>query len=242
MSEAGNGEEESERLESEGKGSYLPIHPGLHAAGETSMPHWISADGSRVFFATSQPLVSQDTNGLQDVYEWEREGAPSCPAATSISGGCVFLLSGGESSDFSHLIGADANGENVFFSHRGQLGDAGPVDGTSHVFDARVRGGFFSSSLACSGTGCQGVPPAPPQFATPSSSTFTGVGNFPPQPAAQRKTTAQLRAALLAKALKACRKKANRHKRAVCETQAYKRYGRSSSTAQKRRHTTKGGK
>ena len=30
----------------------------------------------------------------------------------------------------------------------------------------------------CTGTGCQGIPGAPPIFATPSSVTFEGVGNF----------------------------------------------------------------
>ena len=33
----------------------------------------------------------------------------------------------------------------------------------------------------CSGTGCQGVPPAPPIFATPASATFTGVRNLAPR-------------------------------------------------------------
>ncbi len=32
----------------------------------------------------------------------------------------------------------------------------------------------------CSGSGCQGVPASPPVFATPSSVTYSGVGNFPP--------------------------------------------------------------
>ena len=143
------------------------------------MPHWISADGSRVFFDTSQPLVSQDTNGLQDVYEWEREGAASCPtrAPARLDGGCIFLLSGGESADFSYLIDASVSGNDVFFSTRAQLV---PRDANTKVdvYDARVNGGFPEFSLACTGSGCQGVPPAPPIFATPSSVTFGGVGNF----------------------------------------------------------------
>jgi len=31
----------------------------------------------------------------------------------------------------------------------------------------------------CTGSGCQGVPGAPPIFSTPSSVTFNGIGNFP---------------------------------------------------------------
>jgi hypothetical protein len=158
-----------------GSGTYLP--PSLSA---TSMRRWVSEDGSRVFFDTTQPLVPQDTNGNQDVYEWEREETPGCPSATSRWGGCVFLLSGGNSRDESFLIDADATGDNVFFIHRGGLGQAISTEGKMNVFDARVGGGFSESSLACEGSGCQGVPPAPPIFATPSSATFSGAGNFPP--------------------------------------------------------------
>ena len=32
----------------------------------------------------------------------------------------------------------------------------------------------------CTGTGCQGPPEPAPTFATPSSVTFNGPGNFPP--------------------------------------------------------------
>jgi hypothetical protein len=158
-----------------GAGTFLPV-----TASPVSVRRWISADGTRVFFDSSQPLVSQDSNGLQDVYEWEREGTSGCPAATSSSGGCVFLLSGGQSSDGSFFVDADVTGDNVFFTHRGRLAQVGAPEGKTDLFDARVGGGFPESSLACTGTGCQGVPPAPPRFATPSSETFSGPGNFPP--------------------------------------------------------------
>jgi hypothetical protein len=146
--------------------------------------HWISGDGQEVFFDTSQPLVPQDTNGLQDVYEWEREGTPSCPVQSPArpDGGCLFVLSGGESPDLSYLIDASASGENVFFSTRAHLVQVETGD-KSEVYDARVNGGFPEYPLQCTGTGCQGVPAAPPIFATPSSVTFEGVGNFESQPA-----------------------------------------------------------
>jgi hypothetical protein len=44
----------------------------------------------------------------------------------------------------------------------------------------RVGGGFPEELLACTGTGCQGVPPAPPIFAAPSSSTISGVDDVEP--------------------------------------------------------------
>jgi hypothetical protein len=48
------------------------------------------------------------------------------------------------------------------------------------VYDVRVRGGVVHESSACTGTGCQAVPGAPPPFRTPASATFSGLGNFPP--------------------------------------------------------------
>jgi hypothetical protein len=203
-----------------GGGSYLPV-----SLNPTFMRRWINDEGSRVFFDSSQPLVSRDVNGIQDVYEWEREDTPGCPKATSVWGGCVSILSGGESENTSYFIDADATGENVFFTHRGPLGGVGALSGKTEVFDARVDGGVSEASLACTGTGCQGVPPSSPTFATPPSATLGGGGNFAPQPAAKGKTAAQIRAERLSMALKACQRKHDRHKRALCERQAHKRYG-----------------
>jgi hypothetical protein len=217
----------------EGYATYLPV-----STSETFMHRWMNAQGTEVFFDSSQPLVAGDSNGTQDVYEWEAEGAGSCPVATSRYGGCVFLLSGGESVDWSFLVDVDESGENVFISHRGPLGGAGPRDDKVHLYDVRVQGGFPESSLACTGTGCQGVPPAAPIFATPSSVTFEGVGNFSPAAAAKatvRKLTAKQK---LAKALAVCRK----HKpqqRAACERQARRRYAMASARS-RNRHAKKG--
>jgi hypothetical protein len=154
------------------EGAYLPS-PGF--ASETYMVRWIPEDGSRVFFDTAEPLVPQDTNGVLDVYEWERDGAGSCRQ----SGGCVYLISGNISGDQAFLVDASATGDDVFFTSRGQLV---AQDGNENVdlYDARVNGGFPRLSTECTGSGCQGVPPAPPIFATPSSVTFTGLGNFEP--------------------------------------------------------------
>ena len=130
-------------------------------------------------------MLFRSTNGLRDVYEWERDGAGSCRTAE----GCVYLLSGGTSSDSSSFIDAGANGEDAFIVTRAQFvpQDRGEL---FHLYDARVGGVQPLSPPACSGTGCQGVPSAPPLFATPPSVTFNGVGNFPapaPPPAVKAK-------------------------------------------------------
>jgi hypothetical protein len=127
--------------------------------------HDLSADGSRFFFVSSEKLVRQDTNGLPDVYEWEN--------------GTVYLISTGTSSSETILGNVSANGNDVTFLTRQSLSSADD-DTAVDVYDAAVGGGPEPSVAppACTGTGCQGVPAAPPIFATPASETFSGVGNF----------------------------------------------------------------
>ncbi len=146
---------------------------------ETYEPTWVSADGDQVFFDSEVPLVPQDTNGAQDVYEWEREGSGSCVAGSGANGGCLYLLSSGSSTEDSFLVGSSASGEDVFMVTRSKLV---PEDGDEayNLFDVRVGGVRPVEETACTGTGCQGVPAAPPTFATPPSVTFDGVGNFAP--------------------------------------------------------------
>jgi hypothetical protein len=126
-----------------------------------------------VFFDSAEALVPQATNGLIDVYEWERDGAGSCQRA----GGCVYLLSSGTSTDNSYFTDASENGDDVFFVSRAKLAPQDEGE-TLEMYDARVGASQRLVSPQCTGMGCQGVPEAPPIFATPSSVTFDGVGNF----------------------------------------------------------------
>jgi hypothetical protein len=214
--------------------AYLPV-----SSAATFMHRWIDASGTQAFFDSSQPLAGGDGNGTQDVYEWEAEGGPSCPTATSRYGGCVFLLSGGQSQDWSFLVDSDESGENVFVVHRGPLGGAGPRDDKSHLYDVRVNGGLASSSLGCTGTGCQGVPPAAPIFATPASVTFNGVGNLV-SVNGQSSTRGLTRSQKLTRALKACHRERPRSKRRRCERGARRRYRPRPSTKRKSSTTRSG--
>ncbi|MGA9286444.1 MAG: hypothetical protein WBV85_13490 [Solirubrobacteraceae bacterium] len=135
---------------------------------------WLNQDGTQLYFESSQPLVARDTNDRQDVYEWHSDGTAGCTEIT----GCVALLSGGDAPGDAYFLDASASGSDVFFTTREQLAQQANGE-TTKLYDARVAGGFPESSLACTGAGCQGIPPAPPIFATPSSVTFAGVGNFP---------------------------------------------------------------
>ncbi len=196
---------------------FLPI-----SHSNTYLPRWISADGDRVFFDSNEPLVPQDNNRRRDVYEWEREGTGSCPEG---QGNCVYLLSGGTSTADSWLLDASETGDDVFIITRAQL-VAKDQNDDDNVFDIRVHGETEPTPPTCSGTGCQGAPPAPPAFATPASTTFEGVGNFltgterSTEPAQKPKA----RESKLTRALRACAAKP-RHKRAQCRALARKHYG-----------------
>jgi hypothetical protein len=182
----------------EGEGGYL-------TASERSnfTLRWMSENGGRVFFVTAQPLVPQDINGLQDVYEWERpasEGEPDNSCTTSsadysgVNGGCVYLLSGGTSSDYSFLLDASADGNDVFIRTRAKLAPQSHNENMA-LYDVRVGGGSPETRVPCTGTGCQGVPPGQPIFSTPASVTFNGVGNFPSSPPVAKTTKKPARCA-----------------------------------------------
>ncbi len=187
----------------------------------------ISENGGRVFYVSSQALAPQDTNGIPDVYEWEREGEGSCAPRTPAraDAGCVFLLSGGDSLFASYLVESDATGENVFFDHVGRLGQVqAPVDHML-LYDARVDGGFLASSQACAGSACAVVPPVPPAYVAPPSVSFSGPGNFPPSTSSGVVVRSLTRSQRLASALKACKRDKRKSRRQACERQARKRYG-----------------
>ena len=137
-------------------------------------PRWVSEDGDRVFFDTTEALVAGDENGTWDVYEWERDGTGSCETAP----GCVFLISSGRTRDGALFDDATPDGSDVFFTTRGELT---PEDGDeqSNVFDARVGGGFPYVTPAgnCgSEAACRAPESIPPALPVPSSA-----GTPPPE-------------------------------------------------------------
>jgi hypothetical protein len=151
-----------------GAGGFVPL-----TFSNTYLKRWISEDGSRVFFDSSEALVPQDTNGRLDAYEWERPGSGSCKSST----GCIYLLSGGTSNAESYFADASANGDDVFIVTRAKL--LSKDDNEFYdLYDVRVDGFEPVTVPQCTGTGCQGVPGGSPIFATPSSMTFEGLGNF----------------------------------------------------------------
>ncbi len=136
-------------------------------------PRSLSDDGNRVFFNAFDALVPQDTNGQQDVYEWEKQGAGTCEK----TGGCISLISSGQSPEISEFVDASPDGRDVFFTTASSLVPQDP--GLIDIYDARVDGGLRvpPEPLACEGDSCQNIP-EPPRATTPASATFKGSGNL----------------------------------------------------------------
>jgi hypothetical protein len=114
------------------------------------------------------------------VYEWEADGAGSCQSSSD-NGGCLYLISTGQSDAASFFEGASASGNDVFFATRDQLVGQDTDGGNYDIYDARVDGGLASQNpspaASCSGTACQGPASAAPAAVTAASVTFTGPGN-----------------------------------------------------------------
>ena len=196
--------------------AYLAGNPSIVAAPERNafLTRNLSEDGSRAFFQTREALVPQDKNGQTDVYEWEREGAGgpggcsrSSASFSERSGGCLYLISTGESGDPSYFGDASADGSNVFFFTRQSLVSQ-DRDENDDLYDARVEGGIAAQNpsppASCTGEGCLGPVDPPTVLDAPASATFLGAGNLKPSPAKPKKVV-----------VKCPRRKVRRHKRCV---------------------------
>lgn len=189
----------------------------------------MSDDGSYIFFDSSDPLVPQAENQTLNVYEWHD--------------GRLSLISSGEDSTPSYFLaqspavvgGRHVEAANVFFGTHAKLVRR-DTDTAGDVYDARIGGGFLEQEETgeCEGDACQ-RPPATPIDATPASLTFSGHGNLIEPPVRHAKAKVLTRAQKLARALRACRRRLGRERRA-CEALARKRYGRASRKSARRHH------
>jgi hypothetical protein len=172
-------------------------------------PRSLSADGSRLFFSSPDPLVPGLTGGSVKLFEYE-DGTVQLISGTGAGGEAVFL-------------DASASGNDVFFATRERL-DPGDTDELVDVYDARVDGGLPAASPppSCQGSACQEPLTAPPSLVTPASASFTGPGNLV-APLGVRPASLT-RKQLLARALAKCHKLTSKRRRSACVAAAKKRY------------------
>ena len=189
--------------------SSLPVYQGIGAGAPIRV---MSDDGSRVFFQSEDAVLPGMPSGHQHVFEYE--------------GGRVLPVSPLDGSSPASFLDSSASGGDVFFATHDEL-VSNPNGGDYAVYDARVDGGFpVKSRQECSGVACRGQLGPAPVFGAPASTSSSDVGNVThPAVKAKPKTAAQVRAAKLARALKACKKKPKR-KRSSCVKRAHKSYGR----------------
>ena len=191
---------------------------GTRPTGEPLLPVGsptgiISDDGRRVFFGSTDAVVPQASSGLRQVFEFHD--------------GTVSAISPLDSTTNADLLVASPSGNDVFFKSFENL-VPNPNSGPAAVIDARVGGGFpLPAREHCPAGACQGPPAAAPAPQTLSSGSFSGSGNLSPPLAAPPPTQRPLtRAQKLARALKACRSKHNKRRRAACQKKARRAYPR----------------
>jgi hypothetical protein len=182
-----------------GAGTWLSANvPGFtpyHNQRALYQSRYLSNSG-RLFFNSHEALVPQDVNGQWDVYEYEPPGIGDCSAVdvtfSPRSGGCVGLVSSGESAQESAFLDASENGDDVFFLTTSRLSSQ-DFDDDYDVYDAHVCG---AEGVACAPmvtppppctteASCKPAPtPQPTLYAPPASATFSGPGNLAPPPPA----------------------------------------------------------
>jgi hypothetical protein len=194
----------NERIWSPGRwlAANVPGWTGMNLSTSRYQSRYLS-NGGRLFFNSSDALVAQDTNGTEDVYEYEPAGIGSCTSASATfsakSGGCVGLISSGTGSEESAFMDASADGDDVFFITGAQLAPE-DIDDAYDVYDAHA----CSAAVPCPASvespppcttadSCRTAPaPQPGIFGAPASATFSGSGNPPSsQPVAKTKSKKQ---------------------------------------------------
>jgi hypothetical protein len=141
------------------------------ARGTSHVARVVSADGHYVFFNSIEALVSRDTDGAWDAYQYDTETNE------------VSLLSSGTNRFGSYFLETDSGGDNAFIVSRQSL-TGSDTDAAYDLYDVRDGGGFPEPApkpAICEGETCQGPQTGSPH-ATPVGSGNVFEGNTKPVP------------------------------------------------------------
>ena len=104
-------------------GSTPPVTPVDFANGEF-LQRYVSNSGQLFFDTPDALLPAVQNNGVSDVYEWEADGTGSCSSSAD-NGGCLSLLSGGQSNQRVVLRGRQSRRKQRVLRHLQSAGAAG---------------------------------------------------------------------------------------------------------------------
>ena len=169
--------------------------PGYTSVGlEASLyqSRYLSNSG-RLFFNSSDALVSQDTNDKEDVYEYEPKEVGDCSSSSTIFteklDGCIGLISSGTGGEESAFLDASESGGDVFFLTASML-ISQDLDANLDVYDAHECTATVpcfarppvAPSPCSTDDSCKPAPSMQPAiFGQFGSATFNGPGNVPPE-------------------------------------------------------------
>jgi hypothetical protein len=138
------------------------------------------SDTGLVAFQTAEALTPRDTNGQEDVYDFD--------------GGRPQLISSGKSPAPSTYMGMDSSGRDLYFATASQLLGS-DSDELIDLYDARIGGGIAEPTPLppCTGKTCRGAASAPAPAASIGSAGLNGAGNLRPSCDAPRRGARQAR-------------------------------------------------
>jgi hypothetical protein len=161
--------------------------------GNTVPEHRISDDGKTIFFSTPDALVPEDVNGEsgcpsdgQDTVGFASFLSYECADIYEWHDGTVSLVTSGTGTRPFALIGATADGSEVFFSTAQRM-VGWDLDTQIDIYAARTDGGFpepppVPPACDLESGGCEGPATVAPSTAGAGTAAFQGQENLRPTP------------------------------------------------------------